>query len=296
MAEDAGNNQNVDPSSTPSGPSAPDITLDQARVLALHTADVGRSTISRAYRRSPLVFAIEYEEENETHFLITIRFQAEGKFGGSAGLEEISIGKDGVVESRRVLRQPIQDKSGLPVLPIVGSFPGAGALAIIIVILVAVGAFDSGDDDQGVAVAATATPEPTPSEPTQIPTSTPGSVVVEDPIATPGDTPPPAPTPTLATAPTLVPTLAPTPTTAPTSTPLPGDTPTPEPTATAVVPPTPTPAPSPTPIPVPTATPRSYCDSAPGAHLNPNACAVSHADRRKSANRQSQRHGSGQRQ
>ena len=89
MAEDAGNNQNVDPSSTPStpsapsAPSAPDITLDQARVLALHTADVGRSTISRAYRRSPLVFAIEYEEENETHFLITIRFQPEGEFGGS---------------------------------------------------------------------------------------------------------------------------------------------------------------------------------------------------------------------
>ena len=82
MAEDAGNNQNVDPSSTPSGPSAPDITLDQARVLALHTADVDRSTISRAYRRSPLVFAIEYEEENETHFLITIRFQPEGEFGG----------------------------------------------------------------------------------------------------------------------------------------------------------------------------------------------------------------------
>ena len=82
MAEDAGNNQNVDPSSTPSGPSAPDITLDQARVLALHTADLDRSTISRAYRRSPLVFAIEYEEENETHFLITIRFQPEGEFGG----------------------------------------------------------------------------------------------------------------------------------------------------------------------------------------------------------------------
>ena len=158
MAEHAGNNQNVDPSSTPSGPSAPDITLDQARVLALHTADVGRSTISRAYRRSPLVFAIEYEEENETHFLITVRFQPEGEFEGAAGLEEFSVGKDGVVESRRVLRQPIQDKSGLPVLPIVGSFPGAGALAIIIVILVAVGAFDSGDDGQGLAVGATATP------------------------------------------------------------------------------------------------------------------------------------------
>ena len=71
-----------------------------------------------------------------------------------------------MVESRRVLRQPIQDKSGLPVLPIVGSFLVAGVLAIIIVILVAVGAFDSGDDGQGVAVAATATPEPTPSEPT----------------------------------------------------------------------------------------------------------------------------------
>ena len=146
MAEYAGNNQNVDPSSTPSGPSAPDITLDQARGLVLHTADLDRSTISRAYRRSPLVFAIEYEEENETHFLITIRFQPEGEFRGAAGLEEISIGKDGVVESRRVLRQPIQDKSGLPVLPIVGSFLGAGALSIIIVILVAVGAFDSGDD------------------------------------------------------------------------------------------------------------------------------------------------------
>ena len=282
MAEDAGNNQNIDPSSTPSGPSAPDITLDQARVLALHTADLDRSTINRAYRDSPIVFAIGYEEENETHFLITIQFQPEGKFGGFAGLEEISIDKDGVVESRSVLRQPIQDKSGLPVLPIVGSFLGAGALAIIIVILVAVGAFDSGDDGQGVAVAATATPEPTPSEPTQIPTSTPGSVVGENPTTTPKDTPPPAPTPTLATAPTLVPTLAPTPTTAPTSTPLPED--------------TPTPAPSPTPIPVPTATTRSYCDSAPGAHLNPNACAVSHADRKKSANRQSQRHGAGQRQ
>ena len=74
MAEDAGNNQNVDPGSTPSGPTAPNITLAQARVLAIQTADVNRSTISRAYRRSSLVFAIEFEEETDTHFLITLRF------------------------------------------------------------------------------------------------------------------------------------------------------------------------------------------------------------------------------
>ena len=82
MAEDAGNNQNVEPGSTPSEPAAPDITPAQARVLALRTADVDRSTISRAYRRSPLVFAIEYEEEADTHFLVTIRFQPEGEYKG----------------------------------------------------------------------------------------------------------------------------------------------------------------------------------------------------------------------
>ena len=172
MAEDAGNNQEDDSGIAPSRASTPNITPAQARALALRTADMVRGSIGRAYRQAPLVFSIEYEEETDTHYMITVRFQPEGEFEGAAGLEEFSVGKDGVVESRRILRRPIPDKAGLPIVPIVGGLAGAGAVAIVIAILFAVGAFGSGDGDQIPAVVATATPEPTP-----IPTVTPIPIV-----------------------------------------------------------------------------------------------------------------------
>ena len=213
MAEDAGNNQEDDSGIAPSRASTPNITPAQARTLALRTADMVRGSIGRAYRQAPLVFSIEYEEETDTHYMITVRFQPEGEFEGAAGLEEFSVGKDGVVESRRILRRPIPDKAGLPIVPIVGGLAGAGVVAIVIAILFAVGAFGSGDGDQIPAVVATATPEPTP-----IPTVTPIPIVAEDPTAAPKPTPTPQPTPTVAPAPTTPPTTAPTPTPEPTST------------------------------------------------------------------------------
>jgi len=213
MAEDAGNNQEDDSGIAPSRASTPNITPAQARTLALRTADMVRGSIGRAYRQAPLVFSIEYEEETDTHYMITVRFQPEGEFEGAAGLEEFSVGKDGVVESRRILRRPIPDKAGLPIVPIVGGLAGAGVVAIVIAILFAVGAFGSGDGDQIPAVVATATPEPTP-----IPTVTPIPIVAEDPTAARKPTPTPQPTPTVAPAPPTPPTTAPTPTPEPTST------------------------------------------------------------------------------
>ena len=186
MAEDAGNNQEDDSGIAPSRASTPNITPAQARTLALRTADMVRGSIGRAYRQAPLVFSIEYEEETDTHYMITVRFQPEGEFEGAAGLEEFSVGKDGVVESRRILRRPIPDKAGLPIVPIVGGLAGAGVVAIVIAILFAVGAFGSGDGDQIPAVVATATPEPTP-----IPTVTPIPIVAEDPTAARKPTPTP---------------------------------------------------------------------------------------------------------
>ena len=119
-----------------------------------------RGSIGRAYRQASLVFSIEYEEETDTHYMITVRFQPEGEFEGAAGLEEFSVGKDGVVESRRLLRRPIPDKAGLPIVPIMGALAGAGTVAIVIAILFAVGAFGSGDEDQTTAAVATATRSP----------------------------------------------------------------------------------------------------------------------------------------
>ena len=186
MADDAGNNQEANSGIVSSRASTPNITPAQARALVLRTADMVRGSLGRAYRQAPLVFSIEYEEETDTHYMITVRFQPEGEFEGAAGLEEFSIGKYGLVESRRILRRPIPDKAGLPIVPIMGALAGAGAVAIVIAILFAVGAFGSGDEDQTTAAVATATPEPTP-----IPTVTPIPIVVEDPTATPKLTPTP---------------------------------------------------------------------------------------------------------
>ena len=85
MAEDAGDNQEDDLGISPSRASTPNITPAQARTLALRTADMVRGSIGRAYRQAPLVFSIEYEEETDTHYMITVRFQPEGEFEGAAG-------------------------------------------------------------------------------------------------------------------------------------------------------------------------------------------------------------------
>jgi len=74
MADDAGTNQEDDSGISSSRASNPNISPAQARTLALRTADTVRGSIGRAYRQAPLVFSIEFEEETDTHYMITVRF------------------------------------------------------------------------------------------------------------------------------------------------------------------------------------------------------------------------------
>ena len=73
--------------------------------MALRTADMVRGSIGRAFRQSPLAFSIEYEEETDTHYMITVRFQPDGEFEGAAGLEEfpsVKMGSSNPEESSAV--------------------------------------------------------------------------------------------------------------------------------------------------------------------------------------------------
>ena len=105
MADDAGTNQEDNSGVASSRASTPNITPAQARTLALRTADMVRGSIGRAFRQAPLAFSIEYEEETDTHYMITVRFQPEGEFEGAAGLEEfpsVKMGSSNPEESSAV--------------------------------------------------------------------------------------------------------------------------------------------------------------------------------------------------
>jgi len=219
---------------TPEGEAIGYISLAQARVLAMSTAQQTPGEYGSDYRDVPMAFDTEEASEDEDFYNITLSFRPQGQFSGTPGQEQFFIEKEGTVAVRQVLSLPVpQGARRFPLLPV--------AIGLVVVgVIAAVGAVfalgSTGDDGAPVALVI-------PTE-TPVPTGTPMSTT--EPTAIPA-TDVPTSTPMAAATPMPTYTLFPTATPRPTATPSP---------TLTVLPPTqlPTPVPNlslPTSIPTP---------------------------------------------
>ena len=141
MAEDQGKEEEKF-DFTPEGESLGYISLAQARVLAMSTAQETPGEYGRRYRDVPMAFDTVEASEDEDFYIITLSFRPQGNFSGSLGQEQFFIEKEGTVSVRQVLSVP-RRRGGFPLLPV--------AIGLVIVgVIVAVGAVfmlgGTGDD------------------------------------------------------------------------------------------------------------------------------------------------------
>ena len=199
------------------------ISLAEARVLAMQTANSVPGDYGRQYRGVSIVFEVVESDEDEDFYTITLSFRPQGNFDGTPGQEQFVIGKDGTIALRQVLSTPTQTSAspagtaskggGFPVLPVAFGVVVVGIIAVVGAVL-ALGS-SGGDSVPIAAVPPTETPVPTETTP-PTPTYTPV------PTYTPYPTYTPIPVPTakvIVVTPTFTPRPTPTKTPRPTSTP-----------------------------------------------------------------------------
>ncbi len=239
---------------SPEGEAMDNITLDQARVLALQHAQATAGFYGARFPRHDFVWEVVSQEDRDYYYDIRLSFQPAGRFRGKPGVERFIVDRRGKIEVRLVLVEP----SGLSqrATLIRPSRQVAGLTFIVIAGAGLAVAFLTGALDA----------DPRPSAPTPLPSSSPVPPATTAPAAsttTPTVIPVLVPTVAIPPTPTAVPTtVPPTPTLTPAPAPIasptilpPSTVPTPTAAPTLGPPPTLAPTPTPTTGPTPTATP-----------------------------------------
>ena len=154
------------------GEAVGDISMEQARVVAVRTARDSPGNYGRSYAAVRMVFDLVEQEEGQDYYVITLSFRPEGDFSGTPGREQFFIEKEGAVADRQVLALPRSDRGRrFPVLWVI--------VGIVVVVAVAVGGvvvggglLDSGGADEKIAPITAALPTETsqPVPPTLTPT------------------------------------------------------------------------------------------------------------------------------
>jgi len=256
-----------------------DISLDQARQLALDHARENLDFYGRRYRHRELVWEIVSEEEDEDYYRILLFFRPAARFNGTPGTEQFIIEKTGEIRLRQLLDEPAKQGISALLLSAVGMVVVGAAVGTVLAVV----AFSDNSQPPPVApVQSGAKPAPTATSlpllaipgteiPTAVESDAPGGISREDIrrliarvlAENPGRNTQLTPDEVeqliqqeLAlrrkeTQPTEIPTVTPNPSPTPTATPLP----TPTPTPTSIPTPTATPRPTPTATPIPTPTP-----------------------------------------
>ena len=105
MAEDQGKEEGKF-DFTPEGESRGYISLAQARVLAMRTAQETPGEYGFDYRDVPMAFDTVESGEDEDFYTITLSFRPQGDFSGTPEQEQFFIEKEGRVAVRQVLSLP----------------------------------------------------------------------------------------------------------------------------------------------------------------------------------------------
>ena len=148
MAEDKGKEEEEEKLDfTPEGEG--NISLGDARILAVRTAAESPGDYGRDFREVAMVFEVVESGEDGDHYNITLSFRPQGYFDGWRGEEQFIIGRDGTIAIRQVLSFPVRKGGGFPLLPV--------AIGLVVVgVIAAVGAVfalgSTGDDGAPVAL------------------------------------------------------------------------------------------------------------------------------------------------
>ncbi len=136
VAEEEGEKEEEQPESSRPGSAGEFISLDQARGIALDQARENRDFYGRRYARQDLAWEVVNQEERAEAYHIRLTYQPARGFRGEAGVEEFTIGRQGSVQSRRIVSEPVRR----------GGFLGCGLLTAVVslsVLVLAVGVLAS---------------------------------------------------------------------------------------------------------------------------------------------------------
>ena len=120
------------PSSTGLAPGQ--ISLDQARVLAIRHARENTDFYGEGYAGSNFVWEVISEEDTGNYYEIRLGYRPSGRFRGEPGVEQFTIGKSGSIELRQILDEPSAlsdetEKKGLPTRWLLAAAGGIAAVA-----------------------------------------------------------------------------------------------------------------------------------------------------------------------
>ena len=110
-------------------PAHPDqISLQQARLLAIRHSQENTEFYGRQYADSRLVWEVVSEEDAGDYHEIKLEYRPAGRFRGRPGVEQFTVSKTGIIELRQILDEPEQPSrtkaSLLVVIGIVGLVSG----------------------------------------------------------------------------------------------------------------------------------------------------------------------------
>jgi len=108
-----------------------DISLGDARILAVRTAAESPGDYGRDFREVAMVFEVVESGEDGDHYNITLSFRPQGNFDGWRGEEQFLIGKDGTIAIRQVLSLPVRKGGGFPVIQVAIGLVVVGIIAAV---------------------------------------------------------------------------------------------------------------------------------------------------------------------
>ena len=136
VAEEEGEQEEEQPESQSGDLGSGLISLDQARGIALDQARENQDFYGRRYARMDLAWDVVSQEERADGYRVQLAYQLAHGFRGNPGVEEFIIDRQGSVQSRRIVSEPVRR----------GGFLGCGLLAAGIslsVLVLAVGVLAS---------------------------------------------------------------------------------------------------------------------------------------------------------
>ena len=119
VAEEQGAQEEDQPESQRPGSAGEFISLDQARSIALDQARENQDFYGRRYAGMDLAWEVVSQEEGAEAYAIRLTYQLAHGFRGNPGVEEFTIDRQGSVQSRRIVSEPVRR----------GGFLGCGLLA-----------------------------------------------------------------------------------------------------------------------------------------------------------------------
>ena len=131
VAEDQSSQEENQPESQSSGGGL--ISLDQARRIAEDQAREDRDFYGRRYARQDLAWNVVNQVETAEGFSIRLSYRPVRGFRGQAGVEEFSIDRQGSVQSRRIVSEPVRRRRLLGC-----SLLAAGVLLAVLVLAMGV--------------------------------------------------------------------------------------------------------------------------------------------------------------